>query len=665
MGLLEKALQYKQEINKKGKETLIDTIIGPADTEFISDRKDIASKVLQDDGDTIELSNGDLKNIEPIEDELFILPDDNTPAKDKVEKDTTNHDTVIMQDHELVLSSEPDYLGPEDEPDLESLRKTSLQETSEFQGKNFDNKQDGNPKFRIIESPEENRDNVGPVQQDDTKKQPLPTEYSIKSDKKFQDFVVLYEIGKEIVKAHSLKELYDAILFSVMGQIGSASATLLVLNVDDENSLIVAESRGITIKNKNIRFDISKGLFNILMQSKGVVDIEQFKQETQYRDEYYQLIAIDARLFIPLRYDSKVFGALVLGDKITIGDYSEEEIDFIERISEFAAITYEKVHKMEQLENDMRKLEDDRKFLNELDEYKQSLRKYPHKDHFKVNVQSMMVTNGFLNFAAYIRNNNKDKGYSLLLTDEEDLLLLKDSANSINSDTGFIEYITSLNSAADLEDFDRNRAIREFFKESSIRKMTLFWINPFKVADELLGFFCVFRLRDYQRREIQFERFKVMTDALLSDYLTLQLIESQYVNYSDIILPVFNRIDKELANVTRLTIPLTIILFTIKNLKRYYTIQGLEKTRELMNKIEAIIISRLSDGDFTAKIDRNKFLIVLPGKNKKFAVPFANALKNEMVQQFSDKELQLLVTFLMAEYPEDGTDVYSLLDAID
>ncbi|HON89918.1 MAG TPA: diguanylate cyclase, partial [Spirochaetales bacterium] len=122
---------------------------------------------------------------------------------------------------------------------------------------------------------------------------------------------------------------------------------------------------------------------------------------------------------------------------------------------------------------------------------------------------------------------------------------------------------------------------------------------------------------------------------------------------------------KELANVTRLTIPLTIILFTIKNLKRYYTIQGLEKTQELMNKIEAVIISRLSDGDFTARIDRNKFLIVLPGKNKKFAVPFANAIKNEMVQQFSDKELQLLVTFLMAEYPEDGTDVYSLLDAID
>jgi len=664
MGLLEKALQYKQEINKKGKETLIDTIIGPAETEFINDKKDDASLTLQEDVDTIELSNGDLKSIEPIEDELFILPEDNTPAKDKVEDDNANYDTIIMQDQEVVLDNELDYLGPEDEPDLESLRNANIQETKVTKGVNLSYSLDNNQKFRIIESPEESKDSVNTMHEGESIKQPLSTEYSIKPDKKFQDFVVLYEIGKEIVKSHSLNELYDAILFSVMGQIGSASATLLVLSSDDENALIVADSRGITIKNKNIRFDINKGLFNILMQSKGVVDIEQFKQQTQYRDEYYQLIAIDARLFIPLRYDSKVFGALVLGEKITIGDYSEEEIDFIERISEFAAIAYEKVHKMEQLENDIQKSVDDRKFWNELDEYKQNLRKYPQKDYFNVTAHSIMKSNGFLSYAVYVKN-NKDLSYSLLLTDEEDILLLKDSANSINTDTAFIDYISSLHSASNIEDFDRNRAIREIFSESSIRKMTLCWINPYKVADELLGFFCVFRLRDYQRREIQFERFKVITDVLLSHYLSLQLIESQYVNYIDITLPVFNRIDKELANVTRLTIPLTIILFTIKNLKRYYAVQGLEKTQQLMNKIEAIIISRLSDGDFTARIDRNKFLIVLPGKNKKFAVPFANALKNEMVQQFSDKELQLLVTFLMAEYPEDGSDVYSLLDSID
>ncbi len=37
MGLLEKALKYKSEINRQGRETLIDRIQGPAETDLIHD----------------------------------------------------------------------------------------------------------------------------------------------------------------------------------------------------------------------------------------------------------------------------------------------------------------------------------------------------------------------------------------------------------------------------------------------------------------------------------------------------------------------------------------------------------------------------------------------------------------------------------------------------
>jgi hypothetical protein len=58
-------------------------------------------------------------------------------------------------------------------------------------------------------------------------------------------------------------------------------------------------------------------------------------------------------------------------------------------------------------------------------------------------------------------------------------------------------------------------------------------------------------------------------------------------------------------------------------------------------------------------------LIVLPGKNKKYAVPLANTVRNEIIQYFKQKEVQLLVTFLSSEFPEDGDDLYTLLDIID
>ena len=85
----------------------------------------------------------------------------------------------------------------------------------------------------------------------------------------------------------------------------------------------------------------------------------------------------------------------------------------------------------------------------------------------------------------------------------------------------------------------------------------------------------------------------------------------------------------------------------------------------MVESIEEVIKGRLSTHDFSARVDRNKVLVVLPGNNKKYAVPLANAIKNEILQGFKKKEMQLLITFLTAEYPVDGEDLYSLLDSID
>ncbi len=78
-----------------------------------------------------------------------------------------------------------------------------------------------------------------------------------------------------------------------------------------------------------------------------------------------------------------------------------------------------------------------------------------------------------------------------------------------------------------------------------------------------------------------------------------------------------------------------------------------------------MIAARLSDSDFAVRFDRNKFILVLPGKNKKFAIPLANSVRNEITQSIKKKEMQLMLVYLTAEYPEDGGELYGLLDSIE
>jgi hypothetical protein len=55
---------------------------------------------------------------------------------------------------------------------------------------------------------------------------------------------VLYEIGKEILRSETRRDLYDVVLFSIMGQIGASSSSILIGDVNNENRWIVGDSRG-------------------------------------------------------------------------------------------------------------------------------------------------------------------------------------------------------------------------------------------------------------------------------------------------------------------------------------------------------------------------------------------------------------------------------------
>jgi hypothetical protein len=73
----------------------------------------------------------------------------------------------------------------------------------------------------------------------------------------------------------------------------------------------------------------------------------------------------------------------------------------------------------------------------------------------------------------------------------------------------------------------------------------------------------------------------------------------------------------------------------------------------------------MSDTDFSMRYDRHKILIVLPGKDKKFADSMSNTIRNEFLSRFKKSEMQILVTFVISEYPEDGDSILSLIDAVD
>lgn len=721
MGLLEKALKYKSEINRRGRETIIDRIPGPADSELMDEleapsaefRRDnegteqnLDKNVAAPDGTTDdeimqlddsllhELDDG-TQPVEESEARPIILDDEEQPAMEVSERATHTRSEAAGDDlfslpeedgtrpeevlgHQKSTSGEvaaeksatlseggeaslaagyqlfsDDPFGPEDAPVI-SGKKSSRAVAIEAA-----------PAARpAITAIAEVRDEAAAAPAIDEEARDEESYQSRRRSKQFQDFLILYEIGKEIMRCDNRKDLYDAILFSVMGQIGTSSSSILTVDPLNPSRWIVGDSRGVTIRNKKLSFDVSEGIVSRVISRRQIVDLDEFKDQPSFSDDYYRFISIDARLLSPMLYDGEVVGAIVLGEKLTIGDYSESEKDFITAVSELSAIALRKVFVIEKLKEEHDRFSTELEYINHVEELKAKMVSDVNLRRLDEMIGTEFQKLGILSFAIFI-DDEKNERYVPLIVEKNDAFSLRSKEFALPYESSFVEYISALKECVKVEDHRRLKVVSDAFTEARLKLMPLLWIYPFKFGKKLSGFLLVFDIVDFEREKEIHGKLQRLSTVLFSYIMNLKSLDVYENRYVDFIEPVLRRIENELQNAKNLKIPLTVILFSIKNFKRYYTLYGRMEARKIIDALEMIIRTRLSDTDFSVRFDRNKVLIVLPGKNKKYAVPLANTVRNEIIQYFKQKEVQLLVTFLSAEFPEDGEDLYTLLDIID
>jgi hypothetical protein len=366
MGLLEKAYTYKKKINESGKETLIDRIQGPAETDFvqvevtpIDDDNDIELNVYEPDSE-LKLSSfeeelreskktdlsaeqepeapaietessqaGDDSGIAVDEldgliteektpgirgggleiaddDEMFSLPsEEKKSAKDTIEPQNSSTDGIaaVKDEKAQVISEsavepreirkitgdEPEPFGPDDAPVINKAAMVELPAEKASVTTDSDVKNDSSMALpdRNAETIKETVEKGEEAKETETPEKVSGSAYE-KRNKKFHDFLVLYEIEKDIMRAGTKAELHDVVLFSIMGQIGASSASIIMADTLDYSNWMVAESRGVTIRNKNMVFNSTKGIVAELLARKDIIDLDDFKTSPVHLEDYYK-----------------------------------------------------------------------------------------------------------------------------------------------------------------------------------------------------------------------------------------------------------------------------------------------------------------------------------------------------------------------------------------
>jgi GGDEF domain-containing protein len=216
-----------------------------------------------------------------------------------------------------------------------------------------------------------------------------------------------------------------------------------------------------------------------------------------------------------------------------------------------------------------------------------------------------------------------------------------------------------------LEHFAKSVVVIDTFGKGRVAGMEYFVACPFIISGNLLGFVTIFKINpavnisDIDIRIQKINRF-------LFPYLDNIYEADRSLNrYNDLTAGLYSKIKKDIRHVHDLNIPMSLVMFTIKNYKAFYERFGWIDLEKLFNYTAELIQSKLNTGDFSAKIDRNRFIVVLPGKDKRYSIMLSNLIKNDIVNRYSEGDFKLLITSLVSVYPDDGADLFSILEFLE
>ncbi len=479
-----------------------------------------------------------------------------------------------------------------------------------------------------------------------------------------QDLAVINEISQQILWSETREALFDTLLFSIMGQIGVSSSTVLLPSKDNVDIWEIETSRGVEIADKQFRCDANNAIMRKMFERKDIIDIDEFRDNPEFSKDYFRFISMDTRLLIPLVMDGAIVCLMILGDKLSGMDYSAEDKNFLRAVVDYSAIALRKMTPRIAAGDDQDLDRDLMEVFKEVDRIQELILSDANLDRVELIIQKEFKAMGVESFALFAANNSKDSFFPII-TEREDFIQLKEKKCDIRIASNFVHFINSKENIIDVKDFFSSKVVAEVFSESMIKKMSMLRMYPFKIGGITLGFIILFRVSHAAKLSEVDAKMKRLS-AMVFEYIESIIdLDHNKNKYTDTIEHVYSRIEKEIMHAKSKNVPVSLTLFSIKNYKRYYHLYGYDDVKLLLESFERIIRNRLSDGDFSIRYDKNKIIMVLPGKDKKYAVPLANSIRNEVLKNFQKKDIQLLITFIIAEFPGDGNNIYSLLDTIE
>ncbi len=239
---------------------------------------------------------------------------------------------------------------------------------------------------------------------------------------------------------------------------------------------------------------MSNGILEILNSYRGVLDVEDLKNDISLRDDYYRFISVNARLITPIVYSENLSGVVLVGEKIDSAEFTPAEMEFLSSLSEAASSAIEAKIVYEKANTELLGLRIEKEILWDVDIFQNSILSAGSVAELEDIIRKNFYSLGIESYTLFLEEESSGDFYPAYF-ENEDYLEFADSGFRVRRDNRLVGFLQNKKASIILDNFAESNVITETFGRNRVDNMSIFIAYPFIISGRLSGFISIYKIK--------------------------------------------------------------------------------------------------------------------------------------------------------------------------
>ncbi len=480
--------------------------------------------------------------------------------------------------------------------------------------------------------------------------------------KKLENYLVLLEITKDLVKSTDFEDFFENLLYSIEGQLGPESIVIFSRRNKESDFFQPYVYDGVEME-PDFKIYQSEPIYNIIRNLDYPKFAKSISVEGLPEKDWSILQNPFTEVVTPIQSDGFLIGFIITGKLISEENYTDEDLEFLKLTSEIAG-------------NFILKLWDISEIKEEVDHLHSSIKSH---ESISALVEALYDCNNFDSLFDELNDRmQRDFGILkmtlLILSQQEEYIIFNSNFFSIDTiskfvikkDSKIVSLISQVTGMYKIENFEAYTELTSQISKDELQNMKEFSLFPLIHLGRLFGILVV--------HEIELEEWKadlkqtiIQVSNLIAPIVANLILQTKTEVFSkNPFNPVQDAIERELEKAKELNQKFTLVVLKVLSVTRILNLLGLDFFRDYMSFLTAKLQNQIQGEDWISRIGEGKFAIFLSGRDKFQAEEFFSNLKQELIKfPNPPRDFKLSIQLYSLTFPDQTQSKRKFIELIE